>query len=102
MTIFGKHIFHSWIPIYQIAQECFLGQRIEKKIESKYRYCVECNKYQEFFYDSAGGFYKDLEEEKVEILKTKIIERDNELFLDFKDLSRCPPEDWSPPAARKK
>ncbi len=57
MTIFGKHILHSWVEIQQPRTEKFYGKECDKLTPTGYRVCRECRTIQEYNYDSQGGWW---------------------------------------------
>lgn len=65
------HIFHKWEPIYQIEYDTFLSEKVERKWE-RFRRCVKCGEIQEYNYDSQGGSWSYIGNERSEILVKKL------------------------------
>ena len=98
MTIFGKHLWHTWKDIYTYREEVFLGEKLYSQIPTKFRVCSECMKTQEFLFDSQGGFWFTLPMEKSTVLIGNMYTENGGWFLreainfnedhsDFADLS---------------
>lgn len=70
MNIFGIH-FHSWKAVGSIEEYKFEGETCKQFIQ-KYRICIECNKIQDYTYDSQGGFWWSLRKCESEAVQKRI------------------------------
>jgi hypothetical protein len=84
MTIFGRHLWHSWETIFLKDTKNFLGEEIPREYHSLFRKCKECGKIQQYFFDSQGGVWEALDSYEVEVIAKKIYIEDGKLYLDYK------------------
>jgi guanylate kinase len=80
MTIFGFHI-HKFKPVYTVIDQEFRGQKYQEKHETRFRQCIECKVFQEYFYYSQGGYYSNVLESIQSILEKDIITINGNLIL---------------------
>ena len=102
MTIFGRHLWHSWETIAQKETRSFLGEEIPHEYQSPFRKCKECGKIQQYFFDSQGGVWETLDTYETEVIAKKIYIEDGKLYLNYKRPGSRPPPEWKLPAGRKK
>jgi len=84
MKIFGYCVWHRWKPIYIKSEENFIGEKIYVDVGSNYRICKDCLIIQEFSYDSWGGVWRNLSNDKSIILIKKTYKENNKIYLESK------------------
>jgi hypothetical protein len=90
MDIFGIH-FHSWKPIMQNQVYFFRGHECQNSVTSGFRICKDCEKIQQYFYDSQGGCWETMSECEQKIIKDEILFTAGQYqFLKIRDLRTTP------------
>ena len=72
MNLFNKHIWCSYKQLYFDRLEIFEGKEVTVKYLSDYRICRDCNKIQIYSYDSQGGTWVNLPNNKQEAVREAI------------------------------
>jgi hypothetical protein len=80
MDIFGIH-FHSWKPIMQNQVYFFRGHECQNSVTSGFRICKDCEKIQQYFYDSQGGCYSKVTAPIQQVLEEDVVTIDGSLIL---------------------
>lgn len=73
--------FHKWETIYRENTETFEGVEYSDPNPTEYRRCSKCKLIQEYSFDSQGGCWYRLKQEKTKILNLKIKWKEGKLFI---------------------
>ena len=68
--------WHKWEDITTTYKRDFEGVIIDEERGTPYRYCKKCFKIQEYFFDSQGGYYVNLNDIKTEIVRKKYLTKE--------------------------
>ena len=84
MTIFGKHIMHKWAHIETIEKTKFMETTFCEYQPTRYRVCEECEIIQEHNYDSGGGWWWEISENRQRIFWSHLYKENERWILDKK------------------
>jgi len=73
MTIFNWHSWHNWEPITEYDEYEFEGKILKREVNTKYRRCKECTKYQKIFMTLGGTSWDDLTDQEIVVVYDKYV-----------------------------
>ena len=77
------HIFCQHKGIYKLVEEFFCGENITVRQYTGYYYCPKCGNVMEGHWDSGGGWYEPLCQQKKDIILQRVIEK--KFFIEGRD-----------------
>jgi len=73
MTIFNWHVWCKWEHITEYDEYEFEGKTLKREVNTKYRRCKECGRYQKIFMNLGGTSWDDLTEQEAYIVYHKYV-----------------------------
>jgi len=74
MMLFNWHPWHNWEHITEYDEYEFEGKTLKREVNTKYRRCKECTKYQKIFINIGGNKeWVDLTDHEIQVVFEKYV-----------------------------